>query len=133
MSSLPKITKAKKRVGRGGKFGKNAGKGDKGQNKRGGNRRVGFEGGQESLIRRLPKLKGFKMPLVKKRDLVVISLTILNKNFSDGEIVSLETLLSKGLISNKIKRVRVTNTGQKTNSFTFAEDIYITAGVKALN
>ncbi|NJK71265.1 MAG: hypothetical protein HC932_03370 [Thermales bacterium] len=59
-NNMKKITKTKKRVGRGegSNRGKNAGKGHKGQTKRG-HVRIGFEGNQTPLVRRLPKLRGF--------------------------------------------------------------------------
>lgn len=65
LSPAPGSTKSKKRVGRGigGKGGKTAGQGTKGQKARGrGKVARGFEGGQTALLRRLPKLKGFNNP-----------------------------------------------------------------------
>jgi large subunit ribosomal protein L15 len=65
LSPAPGSNKAKKRVGRGigGKGGKTAGAGTKGQHSRGrGKVNRGFEGGQTALIRRVPKLKGFNNP-----------------------------------------------------------------------
>jgi large subunit ribosomal protein L15 len=65
LAPAPGSNKAKKRVGRGigGKGGKTAGAGTKGQHSRGrGKVNRGFEGGQTALIRRVPKLKGFNNP-----------------------------------------------------------------------
>ena len=65
LSPAPGSTKSKKRVGRGigGKGGKTAGAGTKGQHSRGrGKVNRGFEGGQTALLRRVPKLKGFNNP-----------------------------------------------------------------------
>ncbi|HBG81337.1 TPA: 50S ribosomal protein L15 [candidate division CPR2 bacterium] len=91
------LGKKSKRVGRGigsGK-GKTAGRGTKGQNSRtGGGVRPGFEGGQTPLIRRIPKLKGFKSRNVKP---TVITLNDLNK-LAPGSKVNSETLIAAGII-----------------------------------
>ncbi len=59
LSTLTKLVKKRKRVGRGGKLGGTSGKGHKGQKARsGGYVRIGYEGGQMPLYRRLPK-RGF--------------------------------------------------------------------------
>ena len=84
--------KNRKRVGRGqgSGTGKTSGRGEKGQNARsGGGVRVGFEGGQTPLFRRLPK-RGFSNALFKK-EYAIINLDDLNK-FEDGAEVSLEVL-----------------------------------------
>ena len=100
--------KKKFRKGRGisqGK-GKTCGRGQKGQNSRsGGGVRLGFEGGQNPLYRRIPKF-GFLPP---KRNLYnTISIKQINDKFLDGEEASFETLCKKKLIkSKKIKKVKI--------------------------
>ena len=87
-----------KRKGRGHGTGngKTAGRGHKGQGARsGGGVRVGFEGGQMPLARRIPK-RGFNNIFAKP--LEIINLSALNK-FEDGEIVTAEALLAKGILS----------------------------------
>ena len=125
------VHKTKQRVGRGegSNRGKNSGKGHKGQTKRG-HVRIGFEGGQKPLNRRLPKYKGFKARPNKQR--VVLTLSDISKVYKDKEIVSLQTLLEKNLINDKIKKVRIINTGSLTAKVTFEESdsIYLTKGVK---
>ena len=95
------MNKSKKRIGRGNASGHGTfcGRGCKGQGQRkSGNVRPGFEGGQTPLIMRLPKLKGFRNP---NR----VEYQILNVNdlevFKEGEEVNIEALLSKNLISKK--------------------------------
>ena len=86
------------RKGRGGGSGngKTAGRGHKGQKARsGGKVRIGFEGGQMPLARRVPK-RGFNNIFAKP--LETISLSALNR-FEDGETVNAEALLKKGLLS----------------------------------
>src|SRR5882724_2423864 len=91
-------THKKKRVGRGpgSGLGKTAGRGEKGQKSRSGySRKVGFEGGQMPLHRRLPK-RGFTN-IFKKRWLEV-NLTALEKHFSANEEVTPELLHKRGII-----------------------------------
>lgn len=87
------------RVGRGlgsGK-GKTAGRGTKGQKSRSGyNIPRRFEGGQSALIQRLPKVRGFKSHAIKPLSL---NITRLEKIYKDGETVSIETLIEKGIIT----------------------------------
>ena len=97
--------RAGKRVGRGigSGHGKTAGRGHKGQKSRsGGYHKVGFEGGQMPLQRRLPKV-GFRSYLSRVTD--EIRLDELGKAGSD--IIDLKVLQQAGLISGKIKRVKI--------------------------
>ena len=133
LNNLKKIIKRRKIVGRGegSNRGKNSGKGHKGQTKRG-HVRIGFEGGQKPLIRRLPKVRGFKN--YDRKNKLTLTLTAIDKAYSKGEEVSLTTLLEKGLITNLIKKVRIINTGTLSNKLTFKEEegLYLTKGVKGI-
>ncbi|HAP76329.1 MAG TPA: 50S ribosomal protein L15 [Acidimicrobiaceae bacterium] len=97
LSPAPGSTKAKKRVGRGigGKGGKTAGAGTKGQKARGrGKVARGFEGGQTGLKQRVPKLKGFNNPFR-----VEYSPVNLDQLAAAGEAtVTPEVLVAKGLV-----------------------------------
>jgi large subunit ribosomal protein L15 len=137
LNNLQKTVKKGKRVGfgEGSGRGKNAGRGHKGQTKRGKTKmRIGFEGGQKPLIRRVPKFKGFKPLLSSDRDLKVLSLTAISDNFNDGETVSFETLIEKSVIDDKIRRVRVIKSGNldKKVNFEESEAVHLTKGVKEL-
>ncbi|PID70646.1 50S ribosomal protein L15 [bacterium DOLZORAL124_38_8] len=126
--NMPK--KTRKRVGRGQASGQGtfAGRGCKGQNARsGGGVRLGFEGGQSSLLQRMPKLKGFKNP--NRVEAQTVSLTKLNEFFADGETVSLETLLAKGLIRANNAKVKVLQ-GDIEKKLTIASELLISAGAK---
>ena len=82
--------------GHGSGNGKTAGRGHKGQKARsGGGTRIGFEGGQMPLARRIPK-RGFNNIFAKP--LEIINLSALDK-FEDGETVTAEALLAKGILS----------------------------------
>ena len=100
---------AKRRVGRGigSGLGKTAGRGHKGQKSRsGGYHKVGFEGGQMPMQRRLPK-RGFKSHLLQFN--AEVTLAALEQ--LDLVEVDLLTLKSAGLVGHKIKNVKVINTG----------------------
>ena len=104
--------KARRRVGRGigSGLGKTAGRGHKGQSSRaGGYHKVGFEGGQMPLQRRLPK-RGFKSAQLKYNG--EITLGDLEKLGADE--VDLLTLKAAGLVRQLIKHVKVIKTGELT-------------------
>lgn len=106
-------THRKKIVGRGigSGVGKTSGKGHKGQNARsGGGVRPGFEGGQMPLYRRLPK-RGFTNIFAKKY--VAVNVEVLDK-FNDGDEVTAESLLEKGIISKALDGVKILGRGEVT-------------------
>ena len=104
------------RVGRGhgSGNGKTAGKGHKGQKARSGAPRIGFEGGQMPLYRRLPK-RGFTNRNTK--DIVSINITELNR-FEDGTVVTIETLVENGVIKNPKDGVKILGNGELTKKLT---------------
>jgi len=119
---------AKRRVGRGigSGLGKTAGRGHKGQKSRsGGYHKVGFEGGQMPLQRRLPK-RGFKSHLLKYN--AEISLTALDK--LGAAEVDLLTLKQAGLVAELAKVVKVIKSGEIKRSVKL-NGIGATAGAKA--
>ncbi len=118
----------KRRVGRGigSGIGKTAGRGHKGQKSRaGGYHKVGFEGGQMPLQRRLPK-RGFKSHLLQfNAEVTLTSLELL------GAVdVDLLTLKQAGLVGEKAKVVKIIKTGVITKAVKLA-GIGVTAGAKA--
>lgn len=95
--------------------GKTAGKGHKGQKARaGGGVRPGFEGGQMPLYRRLPK-RGHKSRGTK--EIVAISLHLLEV-FDDGQVVDIDALKGKGLVSNPRDGVKILGNGQISKKLT---------------
>lgn len=92
------IQKGKKRVGRGGKRGTFSGKGAKGQLARAG-RKLRPE--IRDFVKKIPKRRGYDFKSFREKP-QIINLGDLDKKYQDGEIVSPETLLEKGLIA-KIK------------------------------
>jgi large subunit ribosomal protein L15 len=119
---------ARRRVGRGigSGLGKTAGRGHKGQKSRsGGYHKVGFEGGQMPLQRRLPK-RGFKSQLLKFN--AEVTLTALDKLGLPE--VDLLTLKQAGLVGELAKVVKVIKTGSLTKAVKLT-GIGATAGAKA--
>ena len=121
--------KARRRVGRGigSGLGKTSGRGHKGQKSRaGGYHKVGFEGGQMPLQRRLPK-RGFKSQTLKFNGQV--SLTDLQR--LDQDEVDLVMLKAAGLVGQIIKHVKVIKSGELTRKV-MLKGIGATAGAKAM-
>ncbi len=120
--------KARRRVGRGigSGLGKTAGRGHKGQKSRsGGYHKVGFEGGQMPLQRRLPK-RGFKSHLLKYNGEITLGqLEVLGL----GE-VDLLALKQAGLVAQLVKTVKVIKSGELTKKVVL-KGIGATAGAKA--
>jgi large subunit ribosomal protein L15 len=107
--------KARRRVGRGigGKGGKTAGRGMKGQGARG-SVKPGFEGGQTPLHRRTPKLKGFNNPF--RVEYHVVNLDSLEE-FAGGNEIDPEALRARGLVA-KQGLVKVLGRGELTKALT---------------
>ena len=121
MITLPKLTKNKKRVGRGiSSDGAKSGRGQKGQKARAGySRKAGFEGGQTPLYMRLPKKKGskqrFPSQVVKP---IAIKLSELEQ-FDANSIVGPGVLRKAGLLSRKADTVKIiTDTDKFTKKLT---------------
>lgn len=96
--------------GHGSGNGKTAGKGHKGQKARSGATRIGFEGGQMPLYRRLPK-RGFHNRNTKI--ITTINLDTLNR-FEDGAEVTVESLVNMGIVKNPRDGVKVLGNGELT-------------------
>jgi large subunit ribosomal protein L15 len=137
LESSPKVVHQQlKRVGRGNgsNRGKNSGKGHKGQVKRAGKMPAHFEGGRKSLVRRTPKLRGYKQ--AENKSLISISFGIIASAFDAKEVVSLNTLKEKQMVSQKIKTVRIFLKGKTDKKVKFdTEDkgLHLTKGVLELS
>ncbi len=119
LTNTPGARHRRKRVGRGcgSGMGKTATRGHKGQNARKGHKqKLGFEGGQMPLIRRLPK-RGFNNARFRVEALAV-NVSTLEKLFNAGDEITIESLAAKGLSDNKRPRVKILATGELTKKFT---------------
>jgi len=117
LTPVKNSTRSGKRKGRGhgSGNGKTAGRGHKGQNSRsGGGTRIGFEGGQMPLARRVPK-RGFTN--IWAKPLTAINVAALNR-FDDGATVGVEELLSAGVLSKCEYGVKVLGNGFLTKKLT---------------
>ena len=100
--------------GHGSGNGKTAGKGHKGQKARSGAPRPGFEGGQMPLYRRIPK-RGFQ----NRNTLEIIGINLGRLEvFEDGEKVTIETLMEKGIVKNPRDGVKILGNGKLTKKLT---------------
>lgn len=111
-------TKEVKRIGRGhgSGHGKTAGKGHKGQWARsGGGVRPGFEGGQTSLARRMPK-RGFNN--IFATEYTVVNVADLEARFENGAVIDTDALIDAGLVTKVLDGVKVLGNGEVTKSFT---------------
>ncbi|MHB1137191.1 MAG: 50S ribosomal protein L15 [Coriobacteriia bacterium] len=123
LSPAPGSRKNRKRVGRGNGsgHGSTAGRGDKGQNSRaGGGKGPGFEGGQNPLHMRMPKLGGFKNR--NRVEYAVINVSRLEELYSAGETVDVDSLFAKGVIKSKTTPVKVLGDGEITKALTVKID-----------
>ncbi len=100
--------------GHGSGNGKTAGKGHKGQKARSGAPRPGFEGGQMPLYRRLPK-RGF----TNRNSLEIIGINLKAlEAFEDGSVVTVESLIESGIVSNPKDGVKILGNGELTKKLT---------------
>jgi len=119
----PGSSKSRKRVGRGNGsgHGSTAGRGDKGQNSRaGGGKGPGFEGGQNPIHMRMPKLGGFKNR--GRVEYAVVNVGRLDELFAAGETVDVDSLFAKGVIKAKTVPVKVLGDGDLTKALTVKID-----------
>ncbi len=117
LAPVPGSTQVGKRKGRGigTGNGKTGGRGHKGQHARsGGKTRIGFEGGQMPLVRRVPK-RGFNNIFAKP--LTAINLAVLNR-FEDGAVVDAAALIEKGVLSDCPNGLKVLSNGNLTKKLT---------------
>ena len=123
-------THKKKRVGRGpgSGLGKTAGRGNKGQKSRSGySGKIGFEGGQMPLQRRLPK-RGFTN--IFRKQWIEVTLATLEDRFETGDEITPETMHDRGVIAKGKRDVVVLGTGELTKSLTVSAHRF-TKGARA--
>ena len=106
--------------GHGSGNGKTAGKGHKGQKARSGAPRIGFEGGQMPLYRRIPK-RGFKNRNTK--DIVSINMSKLEV-FEDGATVTIDAMKEIGIIKNPRDGVKILGYGELTKKLTLQANAF---------
>ena len=108
----------KKRLGCGESsgLGKTCGKGNKGQKARsGGSIRPGFEGGQMPLQRRIPK-RGFNN--IFRTEMAIVNVAALEANYEAGAVVTIDSLIEKGLVKKVLDGVKVLGYGELSKALT---------------
>ncbi|MFD0051580.1 50S ribosomal protein L15 [Actinomycetes bacterium NPDC127524] len=123
--------KERKRKGRGigSGNGKTAGKGHKGQNARsGGGVRLGFEGGQTPLFRRLPK-RGFTN--INRKDYAIVNLDVLNR-FEEGTEVTPALLIETGIVSKEKAGIKILAKGNVEKKLTVKAHKFSSAAKEAI-
>lgn len=121
----------RKRLGRGigSGTGKTAGKGHKGQNARsGGGVRLGFEGGQTPLFRRLPK-RGFTN--INRKEFAIVNLDTLN-TFEVGTVVTPALLVECGLVKNEKSGIKILGNGVIEKKLTVSAHKFSSAAKEAI-
>ena len=128
MSPAEGSKRNRKRVGRGigSTLGKTAGRGHKGQKSRsGGKLRVGFEGGQMPLQRRLPK-RGFNSATARYR----AEVRLYHIAAMDADVIDIDTLKEAGIVRHDARKVKVINTGEINRAVTL-KGLGVTKGAQA--
>ncbi|MFT5139251.1 MAG: large subunit ribosomal protein L15 [Lysobacterales bacterium] len=118
----------RKRVGRGigSGYGKTAGRGHKGQKSRsGGYHKVGFEGGQMPLQRRLPK-RGFASRTARYN----AEVRLYQLQVMESDVIDMEILKSAGVVARIAKKIKIINTGEIERAIT-VKGIAVTKGAQA--
>lgn len=115
--------------GTGSGNGKTSGRGHKGQKSRSGyGGKIGFEGGQMPLFRRLPK-RGFNNRNTK--EIVAINVSLLNV-FENGTEVTVQALQSKGLVSNPRDGIKILGQGDLTKKLTVRVNLYSKTAIEKI-
>ncbi|RDX01455.1 50S ribosomal protein L15 [Listeria kieliensis] len=121
--------KERNRVGRGMSSGngKTAGRGHKGQKARG-KVRLGFEGGQLPLFRRLPK-RGFTN--INRKEFAIVNLDVLNR-FEEGTEVTPELLIETGVVNNAKSGIKILSNGSIEKKLTVKANKFSVAAKEAI-
>ena len=122
------VRKPKKRVGRGGKRGTFSGRGTKGQKARAGHR---IRPELRDIIKKIPKLRGYRSK-VRSQPRAEVDVARLSAHFADGETVTPETLVKRGLIGRvggKIPDVKLLGSGEVSKKL-LVKDCAISAGAR---
>ena len=114
--------------GHGSGNGKTAGKGHKGQKARSGSPRIGFEGGQMPLYRRIPK-RGFNNR--NTREILAINVSMLNR-FEDGAEVTVASLMEIGIINNPKDGVKILGNGELTKKLDVKVNAFSASAVEKI-
>jgi large subunit ribosomal protein L15 len=120
VNKAKRTKKVRKGRGTGSGIGKTSGKGNKGQRARsGGAKAPWFEGGQQRFVQRLPKV-GFTNIFATEYE--ILNLQIIEEKFESGSSVNRESLLAKGIIKTKKKKIKILANGELTKVLNITAD-----------
>src|SRR3989304_5051116 len=132
LNNLKSSGKDRKRIGRGGSRGGTSGRGHKGQKARtSGPVRLGFEGGQMPLIRRLPK-RGFNNANFRK-NFEIVGLDKLEKRFKDGEIVDRDSLIKNKIFKPDVTFFKILGNGKLTKKLDVQAHAFSASAIDAIS
>ncbi|MGC9049203.1 MAG: 50S ribosomal protein L15 [Patescibacteria group bacterium] len=131
LKPFPKSKKRPKRVGRGDSSGHGtySGRGQKGQRARSGGRKGLKLKGIKSMIKRIPKLGGFRSIYPR---MAIVNLENIEKKFSDNDLVTPEKLLEKGLIKSIKNGVKILGQGKLTKKLTVKANAFSKSAEEAI-
>lgn len=109
-----RVSRERKGRGRSAGNGKTSGRGQKGQKARS-KTRLGFEGGQMPLYRRIPK-RGFTN--INRKKNVIVNLKTINDRFDDGSTITPKTLIEAGVIKNEKNIIKILGNGDISKKMT---------------
>lgn len=126
------IKKKRKRIGRGNGsgYGTTCGRGTKGQLSRSGKKiRIGFEGGQMPLSRRIPHLRGFKN--TRKKVINILNVRDLDK-FKENDVIDYQYLHKKGLIMKEDRPLKILGSGKLEKRLTVRANFFSKSAAKKI-
>ena len=120
-----------RRIGRGGKRGTYSGRGIKGLGARAGGK---FRPEERDILKKIPKLRGYRFPSFRARP-AVVNLYLIERKFREGETVSPSSLLARGLVrrqKGKLPQVKMLGTGDLTKKLVFKDVVFSASAEKKL-
>ena len=120
-----------RRVGRGGKRGTYSGRGIKGQGARAGGK---FRPEEREIIKKIPKLRGYRFPSFQEKP-AVVNLDTIERRFAAGDTISPASLVARGLVvrvRGRAPKVKILNRGEATKKFIFKGVTFSAAALKRL-
>lgn len=123
-----RVTRTRKGRGRSAGNGKTSGRGQKGQKARS-KTRLGFEGGQMPLYRRIPK-RGFTN--INRKEYALVNLSTLNDRFEDGAEVNPAALVEAGIVKNEKDGIKILGNGEISKKLTVKANKFSASATAAI-
>ncbi|KRM73481.1 50S ribosomal protein L15 [Secundilactobacillus collinoides] len=123
-----RVLRTRKGRGRSAGNGKTSGRGQKGQKARS-KTRLGFEGGQMPLYRRIPK-RGFTN--INRKEYALVNLSTLNDRFDDGAEINPATLVEAGIVKNEKDGIKILGNGKISKKLTVQANKFSASATAAI-